>query len=381
MKNPIIAILFLAIITGCDKKSSLDQRGDLKVLHLAGSPFERGLAHGQFMKTEIRIIIDRWIAEVEANNGKFDEVINKLFNSTQFLNSIKNHCPELLDEVYGISEGSGSDYQTILAFQLSEEIDALFSNESQHCTSISIDKTDTTPTILAQNMDPPIFLHNYPTLLHITDPDTGLEQFIYTIPGFIGLNGMNSKGLAVTCNGISMLNASIDGLPVSFIVRLILNQENETKAQNILNKIPIATPQCFTIGGISGAVCYETSANQVKKFKPFNNSTITLHTNFSVSNRDFNLKFINLLKQYGKTIDDPYFCPRYFLAYDQIVEYDYKLSVEKIKTILSLPEPEIEPISNNSTYGCLVMELSENPILNISPGKPDKIEFIQLTFK
>jgi predicted choloylglycine hydrolase len=380
MKNLIIVLFFLEIITACNPNSSIEQLGDLKVLHLSGSPYERGLAYGQIMKSEIHIIIDRWITEVEKEIGDFDEVTRKLIDSTQLLYSIKKYYPELLEEVYGISEGAGIYYQTVLAFQLSEELDALFSGESQHCTSMSIDKTDTTPTILAQNMDPPLYFHGFPILLHITETKTELEQFIYTVPGFIGLTGMNSKGVAVTCNGISMLNSSANGLPVSFIVRLILNQENERMAKNILNEIPIATPQCFTIGGVSGAVCYETSANEVKVFIPFKNSTITLHTNFSILNSDFNQKFINILKEYGKTVDDPYYCPRYFLAYDKIVEVDYLLNAEKIKDILSLTEPTIEPISNKNTYGCLIMKLTDNPVLYIAPGKPDETEFIQLNF-
>ncbi|HPD96320.1 MAG TPA: hypothetical protein PLA24_10560, partial [Tenuifilaceae bacterium] len=74
-------------------------------------------------------------------------------------------------------------------------------------------------------------------------------------------------------------------------------------------------------------------------------------------------------------------CPRYFLAYDKIIEANYNLNYQTIKNILSLAKPDIEPISNENTYGCLVMELSHSPILYISPGKPSEKEFIKLTFE
>jgi hypothetical protein len=163
-------------------------------------------------------------------------------------------------------------------------------------------------------------------------------------------------------------------------VRKILQQPSGADAFELIEKIPIGIPQCFVIGGKNEARCYECSANQKKLFYPFEKKEITLHTNFTIANRDFNQKFIDLLKEYGKTVDDPYFCPRYFLAYDKIIEANHNLDVETIKLILSLTEPEIHPISNEDTYGCLIMELSDYPILYISPGKPNENEFIKLTF-
>ena len=174
------------------------------------------------------------------------------------------------------------------------------------------------------------------------------------------------------------LTTEKDGLPVAFIVRSILSKSNEMEAFNFIKTIPHATPQCYNIGGIDSVKCFECSANSVVEFYPFENKSIILHTNFANVNRDFNQKYIDLLAEYGKTIDDPYFCPRYFLAYDNIKETDLHLDTEKIKDILSLAEPKEQPISNASTYGCLIMEMREKPVLQIAPGRPNKTEFITL---
>lgn len=382
MKKNIIPIFFILLfISGCRNNHYLEKQGNLTILTLNGTPFQRGFLHGKFLKVEIDTIIHRWRKEVEKNfKTDFNIVITSFFEKTIMVDTIKKYSPELLDEIRGIANGSKQNFLLILALQMSEEIeqagDYLFSSK---CTSISTSKTDTLPTIVAQNMDPPTFLQRFPTLLHMRDKKTKEENFVYTFPGFIGLCGM-SKNVAVTCNGMSMLNHRTDGLPVAFVLRSLLAQKNEMEAFNLVRQVPHATPQCYTIGGLSEAKCFECSANSMKVFNPFRDKSVTLHTNFAASNRDFNQNFINLLAEYGKTVDDPYFCPRYFLAYDEIEAVDFEMNVKNIQHILSLTIPEIHPISNEETYGCLIMEMKKKPILYIAPGKPNEAEFITIQF-
>lgn len=377
-----LLLLFTGLLPGCHPKQTIERKGDLTILHLSGTAYQQGFAHGNLMKREISEILSRWKNEVElAWQADFESVVTRFFETTGYVNDITLQCPDLLDEIRGIADGSGFEYETILAFQLSEEIDVL-SGESggKHCTSLSINRKSHNPTWLAQNMDPPQFLHGFPTLLHLTDKESGIENYVYTIPGLIGLTGMNSAGIGITCNSLSMLNHSDRGLPVAFIVRTVLQQPGETEAFRFIETVPIGIPQCFTVGGPGEARCYECSVNRKSIFRPFAQQNITLHTNFAAINRDFNNRYINLLQEYGKSVDEPYFCPRYYLAYDKVVENDFHLDYASMRSILSLTEPEIQPISGEDTYGCLIMELSENPVLHIAPGKPDRTEFIRVTF-
>jgi len=384
MRAIILTALFITsfITFSCKEKSQIEKIDNLTVLHLKGSRYQQGFAHGQFIKSEINEILERWKIEVEKSYNKdFNQAIDNFFQSVTYVESIKKYCPELLEEIKGIAEGSGIEYKTILAFQMSEEFYVLSDELSgKHCTSIGIAKTDSTPTYLSQNMDPPQFLHGHPVLLHIINSETKTESFVYTFPGFIGLTGLNSNSVGVTCLSMSMLNYSKSGLPVSFIVRCILKQENEENAFKFIENVPVSIPQCFIIGGLNTIRCFECSANQKAEFYPFENKNVCLHTNFSVENRDFNQNFIEILAQYNKTVDDPYFCPRYFLAYDKILENNYLLNVQSIKTILSNTESDIEKISNENTYGCLIMKLKEKPILYLAPGRPDITEFKEFHF-
>jgi isopenicillin-N N-acyltransferase-like protein len=385
MMNKIVLLALVGIFAFSCKKiqSTIEQNGNLTIVHLYGTPYQRGYDYGTLLKPQIEEIVEKWMKNVEQTyNQDFNSVIQLFFNSTAFVSSARHHIPDLLEEIKGISEGCGIDYETILALQMSEEIEALSDDlKAIGCTSLSINKTDSTPTLLAQNMDPPQLFHGTPVLLHISGAKNTSEKYIFTFPGLVGLCGLNSCGVGITCNGISMLNHTNTGMPVAFIVRLILEQNSEQQAYSCIENVPIAIPQCFTIGGPQMARCYECSANTREVFYPFDDKNITLHTNFSISNRDFNQKFIELLKEYGKTVDDPYFCPRFFTAYDMIIGYDYKLNLHNIKAILSSTESDLETISNENTFGCLIMELSESPILHIAPGKPDETEFITLKFK
>ena len=303
MNRLYLILIITLIISSCEERSKCEKLSNLTILHLNGSCYQQGLAHGTFLKKEINDIVNRWKYEVElVFNSDFESVINRFYNSTTYIDTINKYCPSILEEVRGISEGTGISFMTMLAFQMSEEID-VFSNDNvlKHCTSIGIAETDSTDGFLAQNMDPPLFLHGNPVLLHITEEKTNLESFIYTFPGFIGLTGINSSSIAITCLSISMLNHSSTGLPVSFILRSLLRKTNETDATNFIKEVPIAIPQCFLIGSRTGVKCFECSANQKTEFYPFEEKEICLHTNFSITNRDFNERFITLLKKYGKT--------------------------------------------------------------------------------
>lgn len=384
MKSRIILLLYLVLFLGAcqNQESHLEQVNELTIVHLYGDSYEQGSAYGSLLKEDIQQLVERWIKEVEANYERdFRDVVQLLFDSTSYMETVDKTTPHLIDEVRGIAAGCGIDFQTILALQLSEEIDFLTGElQSRACTSLSQNKTSETPTLLAQNMDPPQLFHGKPVLLHFIDRDRSLEKYVFTFPGLIGLCGLNSQGVGVTCNGMSMLNHQRKGLPIAFLLRGVLDCETGKEAFDFIEKVVMSGPQCFTIGSKEEARCYECSANSKQVFYPFSNKKLTLHTNFAAVNRDFNDMFVDLLKRYGKTVDDPYFCPRYFWAYDQIDSLDYQLSLASMKNILSAPQPAIEPISNDNTFGSLIMELGAVSALHIAPGRPDSTKFIALQF-
>lgn len=354
------------------------KEGNLRVLELRGSPYQRGLVHGKTLAREIHELINLWKAQIESSyKVKADKFIADFLKQTDFQSAIRKWTPELLDEVRGIADGSGIDFNTIFAFQLPDEEWANWEDVAggEHCSSIGVNRTSTTPSMVAQNLDIPPFFHGYQTLLRIKDETTNLESLVLTIPGLIGANGLNSKAVAITCNTLLRLEYCKDGLPVAFVVRGVLKQKSLKAATDFLHNIKHASGQNYIIGGIEGTHSFECSANKVAEFIPYKGAQLTYHTNHPLANDDYNHRYVaNLMKQNKTPKDDPYFCHR-LEALERRLKNNEKVDIEVIKASLSSRDNEKNPVSNRSTYACTIMILSAKPELHLAPGRPHETAF------
>jgi isopenicillin-N N-acyltransferase-like protein len=217
MRNILLILVVMIIFAfhGAESRASqeLSNKKDLRVVVLEGPPYNRGLMHGKTLKKEINELVRLWKADLEkVYKMKADTFISNFLKKTDFTKAIKKWTPELLEEVRGISEGSGIDFNTIYAFQLIDEIWANGDDiAAEHCTSIGVNRRGENPTFVAQNMDIPLFYHGYQTLLHIKHSGSDLESFVLTAPGVIALNGMNSSSVAINCNTLIQLRYAQDG--------------------------------------------------------------------------------------------------------------------------------------------------------------------------
>ena len=131
---------------------------NLPILHLNGTPYENGFQHGKIMKSRIIELVDLWKNDIEKKYQiSADEFIEIFLDSTDYISAIKKWTPDLLDEIRGISAGSGIDFNTIFAFQLTDEIwtNARLIEIPHHCTSVGINnyKKDRGSNYIAQNID------------------------------------------------------------------------------------------------------------------------------------------------------------------------------------------------------------------------------------
>jgi thioredoxin-related protein len=95
---------------------------ELRFLELSGTPYERGLTHGKLLKNEIQEVIRLFKIDIaETTNEDPDQFIAKFLEQTDYKTSILKWMPELMDELKGISEGSGVDLETIFMHQLGDE--------------------------------------------------------------------------------------------------------------------------------------------------------------------------------------------------------------------------------------------------------------------
>jgi len=363
MKKYIILPLIIFIISCSSEESK-----HLRVVQLEGTPYNRGLIHGQTLKEEIKIIIEKFINTTEdMTKMKFEDNKENFLNKTKYMDSISKWNPDLIQEIKGIADGSGIDFDTIFLFQIGEELHSNFKlTNSFKCTAIGVNKTDKTPCYVAQNMDPPYFLHGFPTLLHIKHKRSDLEFFIFTSPGLIALNGLNSKGIGLVANSLPDFYYNLEGLPVAFVIRSVLERESFEEAVKFILNIKHAKAQNYIIGGPNKAVCFECFDDRKANFKPSDNSEITYHTNH----------YLKL-----NHISNSKYCSRLTIMCEEIENRNYNIGLDDIKEILCLKKWNAgRPISHAFTYGSTIMELSEFPVLYITPDQPDKERYLRYDF-
>lgn len=361
----IYVLLLLASCATVEKSSQ-----PLRVLELEGTAYNRGFMHGEALKEEIKQIISQWINFTEMKHQlKIEEMKKDFLQSTTYLQSIKKWTPELLNEIQGIADGAGIDFEMMYLLQISEEFENYIPKYNLYsiafkCTSIAVDQTDTSPTIIAQNMEPPHFFQGFPTLLHIKHDNNDLESYIFTFPGFIGLNGLNNKAVGVVVNGLPDYYPRNHGLPVSFIVRGILEKTTLNDAKDFIYNIEHAKAQNYIVGSREDAICFECDSENIYIFEPKDHHKITYHTNHYLV-ADYESKY----------------CSRLATLKEELENRNFNIDFEDIVTILSSGRYNAgRPICHYNTYGCTVMSLTEEPELHISPGRPDKNQFLLFTF-
>ena len=95
----------------------------IQPLSLEGTAYQRGLAHGETLRTRIQELVQIWQAELSAGFGMdASQVVHRFLQRTDFVSAIQKWTPDLLDEVRGIADGCGLSFDTMLAFQLLDEL-------------------------------------------------------------------------------------------------------------------------------------------------------------------------------------------------------------------------------------------------------------------
>ncbi|PCI94599.1 MAG: hypothetical protein COB15_13845 [Flavobacteriales bacterium] len=362
-------------------ETETNQKSQLQVIKLSGTPFEIGFQHGQTLKKEIHDLVMLWEADIELNfKIPSKEFITKFLKSTDYISAIKKWTPHLYDEIRGISEGSEIELDKILVFQL---VDEMWNNggiifEAHHCSSIGINnrKSDGDINYIAQNIDVTPFYHKYKVLLDIEDQKSNSHTFVVTVPGIIGVNGLN-KAIGVNVNSLMDLKNSSDGLPVCCVVRGVLDQSTFNEAEEFLRKIKHASGQNYIIGSKHNVASYECSASKVEIYWPDSTKRYTYHANNALKNNSYQPSYINQIEDSFNLTHEEYIkdVPRTAALKNRILNTE-SINIEVLKETLKSKDSETDPICNDWTWASTIMEFhDDHNVLFISPGKPDSVDY------
>jgi len=267
----------------------------LAVAEISGSPRERGRQHGRQLKALVRERDRRWRTEIESFLSiPSDRFIGELLAETRFVAAIERHAPDLLDEVRGIAEGAGLSYDAVLAAQFMDEewwysagLKQRRSGEiAHHCSGLASLKPGG-GALLAQNMDLARWTDGLQTLLLIREVAPGLDAYVLTMAGMIGLCGVNSAGLGLTVNTLGDLASATDGLPVAFVSRSLLAQSSYDAAARFLGRVRHASGQNYILSDGREIGDFECSTDHASAFLPAGAAPgCVWHTNHALANRD-----------------------------------------------------------------------------------------------
>jgi isopenicillin-N N-acyltransferase-like protein len=379
-----------SILRNMLNKNSPGTIDDLRVITLEGTPRQRGQIYGETLRTKISDIIKNWKDNLHKSlDMNPDKYLSQMLKDTNFLPAIKKWTPDLLEEVKGIAESAGVDFNTMYAYQLGDE-DYWYGREQRinvemkqanKCSVLGVFDGKGRKTLLAQNMDIESYTDGYEVLLHIKHQNSPLESLIFTISGYISLTGMNNSPLAVCVNALLQLNYSTEGLPVAYVIRGLLEKTNLNDAVRFLHAIKHASGQNYAIAAPDNVVSYECSENKASQFIPYEGATRIYHTNHPLANDDQST-YKEMLKKFGfdrKKRPKSNSEVRFDFLKDKLKDTSQEVTVETVKSILGSHEIPIcfhkEPDDGGMTAGCLIMELTKSPTLHLAPGPPCSTKF------
>ncbi len=150
-----------------------------------------------------------------------------------FIEALSEDMPELLEELEGISQGSGVPFDKVFAACINPELSALKKTVTHEddCTSVALCAGD--KLWIAHNEDGSCACLDHMYLLDIEWP-SGARAWCFSYPGYWPGNGpsLNSAGLAQTVNYIGSKKVR-QGLPRYALDRAILEAPDMEAAQEI----------------------------------------------------------------------------------------------------------------------------------------------------
>ena len=356
---------------------------EINYLEIEGGPRERGLAHGRAFGDLIAGGLADWDAMIQENCGiTRSEFIETFLAQTDYRATIEKQLPHLMEEVEAIAEGAEQDPTLIFAWQLIDEwIDFAVENYiAAKCSSLGgYDQGEGLPPIIGKTQDlPRLYLGR--TALIRTKTENG-EFFNSGIVGVIAQDGLNDRSVGVCCNHIGHLARDPAGVPVSFLLRTVLERaSNVDDAIRIAGSMPSASGMNYVFGDRERVADVEVSAHDVVDCETAPSTKRYWHTNHPLVNENY-VDEIDLWRglpddQVGNT------AARLASLEKSLSDPSQPLDLDCAKKALSSREGPVSALPEDEfpTVNGLIVEFYDEPVLHFCTGAPVQGEWRQFRF-
>ncbi len=386
------------------KKSKTEGKGfyeesrGVKILHLAGNPYDMGFQHGSLLAKRI---IDLIPMALDATVGVISKTVGMSYETArekilQGKEAASPHIPSIfLEEMQGITDGINSktsgkiNLEDIILYNTMYDQWCLYAHphysnpfQSESAKKISSDgnpgvggpgsagcssfsawgkaiKGDT--LIFAKNMDNlnlPAILDN--RILVIAKPDEGFGHAFVTHPGMIGIDGgLNAAGVTMMTQYDAFAQETMEGCGIGIFTRQLLTHSQDlNQAIDILKDHPHCTGIAFHVADSNSneAAIVNASAAQVHVRYPQEGQDVLFTSNHTncypgwYGYKGYNmvkdqkevyvLGDVSTIESWQKSLRDPKNfwvpAPSRFERYEQLMQTHYgKITTEIAQEILS----------------------------------------------
>ena len=266
-----------------------------KKVVLSGTPHERGITYGR----ECREMIDRTISDYERYfnnkpNLSWDCAIQM---AAKFIPAIEAFAPELMEEMQGISEGSGYSFEKILAINCRSELlrfegshDDRHDKALEECSCIGVlpERTSNGHVLTAQNWDMYYWAEEHGVVLEVLQDD-GPDYFCLTEAGQLARYGLNQAGIGLAINSLPReKECESISVPSAILRRKFISIGNWAECLDTLFSAKHMAPMNFLVsnGNMQGdMMCIEASSDGAQIIYP--EKGLIYHTNHFLSSGHF----------------------------------------------------------------------------------------------
>lgn len=277
-------------------KGYLELRNSIPVLHVHGSPYERGFQHGYLLHGLIGSTVSRGLSSASAVCAKaIDASVSEGFRRLrQGMEEARRHIPqEFIEEIRGMSDaitvrGSNFDLDDMLTWNLMYDTWCFYAHpgfgdpsenfisETIGCSSFSAwgKATRDGSMVFGKNMDN-LDLPGIPEgrVLVICDPSEGFGHANITQAGMLAIDGgMNEKGISMMTHYSGSRYETMRGCGIGILSRLILQRASSLDdAVKILASHPRCTGINYHVADAKAkqAVVVEANAKRLALRKPY----------------------------------------------------------------------------------------------------------------
>ncbi|MEG7530311.1 MAG: C45 family peptidase [Hungatella sp.] len=256
------------------------------LIEVSGTSYEIGYQYGQFCKEKIAGSIACYEEMFMDYSGLTWERAKEL--STRFVDVIRDYNPDYLEEIRGVSDGSGFEFEDILALNCRSELVFVgneFDKSDGGCTSIGVSSEAgaNQDAYLAHNWDWKTSQQASMVLIKVRQQHGKPDIFMVTEAGIIGKTGFNSAGICLFLNALST-NQAPKGLPLHIAMRGILDCESIAEAITAATRMNLGCCANFMIGHKNGE-CVDIEIENEEFDVLYPQDGIIVHTNHFISNR------------------------------------------------------------------------------------------------